>query len=123
MLTIRKYFDMIKEKDRTQEAINLLKRSTSGDSQSFAALTSSFNNIFELLEELDSDQSNYDLKIGEMGTFEKLKKSSAYIDEKISQSFMTRFGFEGITFENMEQVYSPLIAGMGDMAQIRNHLV
>ena len=58
-----------------------------------------------------------------MGTFEKLKKSSAYIDEKISQSFMTRFGFEGITFENMEQVYSPLIAGMGDMAQIRNHLV
>jgi hypothetical protein len=31
MLTLRKYFDMIKEKDRTTEAINLLKRSTNGD--------------------------------------------------------------------------------------------
>lgn len=123
MLTIKKYFDMVKEKDRTQEAISLLKRSTNGDAQSFAALTSNFNTIFELLEELDQDQSNYDLKIGEMGTFEKLKKSSAYIDEKISQSFMMRFGFDGITFENMEQVYSPLIAGKGDMAQIRKHLI
>ena len=51
-----------------------------------------------------------------MGTFEKLKKSSAYIDEKISQSFMMRFGFDGITFENMEQVYSPLVSGKGDMS-------
>lgn len=55
MLTIQKYFDLVKEKERTQEAINLLKRSTSGDGQSFAALTSSFNTIFELLEELDSE--------------------------------------------------------------------
>jgi|TARA_B110000285_G_scaffold96431_1_gene110039 hypothetical protein len=58
MLTLRKYFDMMKEKDRTTEAINLLKRSTNGDGQSFSALTSSFNTLFELIEELDKDQSN-----------------------------------------------------------------
>jgi hypothetical protein len=75
---------LIKQQDRTREAILLLKRSSNGDPASFNTLTSNFKTIFDLINELNSDQSNYDIKIKELGTFEKLKKSSAYIDEKIT---------------------------------------
>jgi hypothetical protein len=112
MLTIQKYLDLIKEQDRTREAIHLLKRTAGGEN--FEDLTKSFESIFRLIKDLDADQSNYDLKISDTyGTFDKLKKTTAFIDEAISHSFLDRFGFEGVNFANMEQVYSPDISGMG----------
>jgi hypothetical protein len=122
MVSIQKYLDLVKEQDRTREAILLLKRTAMGDN--FSRLTASFDSIFDMIKELDSNQSNHDLKMGDSyGTFEKLKKTSAYIDNAISDSFLSRFGFDGVTFANMEQVYSPGISGMGSMSQVRNHLI
>ena len=82
----------MKEQDRTREAIALLKSSTS-DASKFRSLTESFDQFFGLLKELDQDQSVADLRLGQRhGTFEKLKKTTAYIDELIENAFLTRFG-------------------------------
>lgn len=79
----------------------MLKRSAAGEN--FEKLTKDFNSIFDLIKELDSEQSNIELKIsGKHGTLEKLEKTTAVIDNAISDSFLTRFGFSGITFQNME---------------------
>lgn len=53
MVQIQKYIDLIKEQDRTREAILLLKRTAAGEN--FDKLTKDFNNIFRLIKELDSE--------------------------------------------------------------------
>jgi hypothetical protein len=45
------------------------------------------------------------------------------LDQQISKSFEENFGIEGITFSNMEQVYSPLLSGFGQMHETRQHLL
>jgi hypothetical protein len=53
MLQIQKYLDLVKEQDRTREAILLLKRTAAGDNVN--KLTKDFNSIFSLIKELDSE--------------------------------------------------------------------
>jgi len=53
MMQIQKYIDLVKEQDRTREAILLLKRTAAGEN--FDKLTKDFNNIFSLIKELDSE--------------------------------------------------------------------
>lgn len=87
-------------------------------------MTKDFDTIFNLIKELDSDQANWDVKMSDTyGTFEKLKKTTAVLDQAIEDSFLKRFGIEGVSFSNLEQVYSPAISGMGSMAQVRTHLL
>lgn len=102
MQSIQNYLDLVKEQDRTREAIALLKNSTA-DSSSFSKLTSEFSKITDLISELDSDQSNASLLIkGNYGTFEKLERTSAILDEQIRQNFLTQFGIEGISFSSLD---------------------
>jgi len=55
------------------------------------------------MNEFDLGSSNYDLHInGQYGTFEKLKKTSAMMDESITNSFLRVYGIDGIKFGNME---------------------
>ena len=76
------------------------------------------------MKELDQDQSNAELRIGNrFGTFEKLKKTTAYIDQLIENAFLTRFGIKGINYANLEQVYNPLVSGFGTMQEARSHLL
>jgi len=58
-----------------------------------------------------------------IGTFEKLKKTSSFIDQKIQEVFLTRFGFKGIRFENMEDVYSPQVTGISSLGKTRSYLL
>lgn len=60
---------------------------------------------------------------GKIGSFEKLKKTSAMMDESITNMFLQVYGIDGIRFANMEQVYSPIVSGMGSMAKVREHLI
>lgn len=57
------------------------------------------------------------------GSFEKLKKTSAFIDESIHGSFLRLYGIDGINFANMEEVYNPLVSGLGSMHKVRQHLL
>lgn len=52
---------------------------------------------------------------GQLGTLEKLKTTSAYLDESIRNAFLKLYGIDGLTFANMEDVYSPLVSGKGSM--------
>mgnify|MGYP000347554634 CR=1 FL=1 len=121
--SIQNYLDLVKEQDKTREAIALLKNSTS-DPSSYAALTKDFSKITSLIEELDADQSNASLHIkGNFGTFEKLQKTASVFDEQIRQNFLVQYGIDGISFSSIEQVYNPLVTGIATMAQTRAHLV
>lgn len=54
MQKIEQYLDLMKEQDRTREAIALLQSSTS-EAGKFRSLTESFDQFFGLLKELDQD--------------------------------------------------------------------
>lgn len=115
MQKIDNYLDLVKEQDRTREAISLIKSCTT-DADKFRSLTDSFDQFSALLKELDKDQSNAEVRLGDgIGTFEKLKATTAYIDETIENAFLTRFGIRGINYANLEQVYNPLVSGLGTM--------
>lgn len=58
--TIQNYLDLLKEQDRTREAIFLLQKATA-DPAVFANLTSEFGKMKQLLAELDSEQSDVSL--------------------------------------------------------------
>ena len=60
---------------------------------------------------------------GTVGTFEKLKKTSAVMDESITNAFIRAYGIDGINFSNMEQVYAPAVSGLGSMEKVREHLI
>ena len=101
----------------------MLERSTK-DAATFSELTQSFDALFDVIKCLDSEQSNDFLRIEDkIGTFEKLKKTSSYIDQKIGEMFMTRFGFKGIRFENMEDAYAPQVTGISSLEKTRSHLL
>ena len=52
------------------------------DPKVFNKLTESFQTIFKLVDELHHEQSNSDLRFkNEVGTFDKLRKTHAFIDE------------------------------------------
>lgn len=94
------------------------------DAASFGELTQSFDNLFELIKCLDSEQSNDEIRFEDkIGTFEKLKKTSGFIDQKIQEVFLTRFGFRGIHFENMEDVYAPQVTGISSLEKTRSYLL
>jgi len=123
MRTIQNYLDLVKDQDRTREAVRMLEQATS-DPALFSSLTSDFSKLFSLVEELDKDQSNHDLKLaGTYGTLEKLEKTSAIIDEQISHTFLHKHGIDGITFGSMEQVYNPLRSGISSMQETRASLL
>lgn len=93
----------MKEQDRTREAIALLKQSTNGSPETFKALTDNIHTFTELINELDSNQPFTELKTkSALGTFDKLQKTTAYLDSQIEHSFLTRFGIAGINYSNLE---------------------
>lgn len=90
----------------------------------FRRLTDDANKIFELVEELDAGQHNYDVQIGQKwGTLEKLRKTSNAMDNMINGQFSRVYGVDGIGFSNMEQVHSPIKSGKGTMKDVRQHLL
>jgi len=58
-----------------------------------------------------------------MESFNKLKKTTAFLDQAIETSFLTRFGIPGIQYATLEQVYDPTVSGFGSLHQARKHLV
>jgi len=82
MAAIERYLDLVKEQDRTREAIRLLEESTT-DPKQFQDLTRNFQTFKDLVEELDSDQSDRRLpSVPEhSATITKLNKTSLYIDQ------------------------------------------
>lgn len=123
LLEIQKYLDLIKEQDRTREAINFLKQSVEIP-EHYQKLTSNFDTLFALVKELDSEQTNQSILLAEKhGTIEKMKKVSGILNEHIEQAFLKQYGIRGIQFHNMEDVYSHFKSGHGSMAETRKWLL
>ena len=73
---------MLKEQDRTREAIKLLEESTT-DPKQFRDLTRNFQTFKDLVEELDSDHSDHGIPrvADHSANVGKLEKTSLYIDQ------------------------------------------
>ena len=85
----------------------------------FARLTKDFKQVFALVDELENDTLS-EMKLHDyIGSVEKLKKTSKFIDESIRSSFLRLYGIDGITFANMEEVYNPVVSGIGSMHKVR----
>ena len=54
MAKVQSYLDLAKEHDRTREAISLLKKSIE-DPSLYSAMTSSFDQFFNLVDQLEND--------------------------------------------------------------------
>lgn len=81
------YLQLMREQYRNQEAISLLEKAAFEPSE-FRRLTDDANKIFDLVEELDAGQNNYDFAIGsKWGTIEKLRKTSTAMDDMINGQF------------------------------------
>lgn len=120
---INNYKDLVKDQEKTREAIRMLETSTE-DPMVFEQLTKDFTQLFKMINEFDEGNSNFDLHMnGSVGSFEKLKKTSTMMDQQITNMFLKIYGIDRIRFANMEQVYSPIVSGMGSMAKVREHLI
>ena len=79
---------------------------------------SGFDEIEAILNQVDEEPLVYDdhSKIGKLPEFERLKKTSFTMNEMIGQLFRDRHGLNGITFNNIEQVYNPLVSGVASLS-------
>lgn len=109
------YVQLMRDHHKTKEAIDLLQKA-SFDPVEFRRLTENSNKIFDLVDELDAGQTNYDLKISnKWGTLDKLRKTTAVVDDTIGSQFSSLYGVDGIGLSTIEQVHSPLKSGKCSM--------
>ena len=86
---------------------------------------SGFNELEAILEQIDNEPALYDRnsKIGNLPEFERLKKTSFTMNEMIGDMFRNVYGLNGITYNNIEQVYNPLVSGVGSLNKQKQKLV
>lgn len=61
--------------------------------------------------------------LAQVSTFDRLRKTQTALNEEAAQVVLDRFGIKGVTLDNLEQVYNPLISGFGTMQAARTHLI
>ena len=52
-----------------------------------------------------------------------LQLTSTGINSLIQNHFEEHYGIEGITYDNIEQVYNPKISGISTVAETREYLI
>jgi hypothetical protein len=111
---------------QSREVRAILESAADGrDSLTKEKLSSSFNELNRILEELDRDTSTFTgtSKISDWPVFHRLKKTHFAINEMVTSFFKDGFGMEGIDYENVEQVYDPMRTGCGSLYAANRYLV
>jgi hypothetical protein len=105
---------MKRELKKTREMKQLLEHASPETQQK---LMSGFDEMEAILAQLDAEKGPHadEARIGSMPEFDRLKKTSFTMNEMIGQHFRETHGLNGITFNNMEQVYNPLVSGIGSI--------
>ena len=72
----------------------------------------------------DNKTGTLDFKFqDDYGTFSKFKRTSGIIDAMFEKTFFSQYGIQGIKYGNLEQVYDPMMTGIGSMFETRKHLL
>ena len=50
-----------------------------------------------------------------MPEFQRLKKTQFTINQMIGDTFREGYGIDGVTLDNIEMVYDPLVSGIGSL--------
>ena len=84
-----------------------------------------FDELEAILAQVDNEPALYDRysKIGNLPEFDRLKKTSFTMNEMIGDMFRNGYGLNGITYNNIEQVYNPLVSGVGSLHKQKQKLV
>ena len=61
--------------------------------------------------------------ITQVSTIDRLQKTQVALNEEASRAIMERFGFKGISLDNIEDVFNPSISGIGNMQATRSYLI
>jgi hypothetical protein len=85
------------------------------NSQEFIKILNDLDNIPLLL----GDQ----IKMNNYIELDQLMKTTLALNEETKKIIIDRYGFQGIQLDNLEDIYNPLITGIGSMLETRNYLL
>ena len=75
---------------------------------------SGFDELEAILAQLDAG-TGAGAGIGDLPELDRLKKTSFTLNEMIGMHFREAHGLTGISFDNMEQIYNPLVSGIASL--------
>lgn len=104
---------------RTREMRSLLENASINDQ---AKYTDTFEHANSLIAQIDDDPSLSYSKAAP-GMCSDLQLTSTGINSLIQNHFEEHYGIEGITYDNIEQVYNPKISGISTIAETREYLI
>ena len=90
----------------------------SADVDEQARCTGQFNELQAIIGEMDT---SFNLK--DDAVFTRLEKTSSAINELVGKIFRERYGINGLSYDNIEQVFNPMNSGIPTMGATRDHLV
>ena len=74
-----------------------------------------------MLEQLDFGDKT--LNVRNFPVFDRLNKNASMINQHISDYIQNYFGFTGINYDNLSDIYNPKITGIKTLKQTYNYLV
>lgn len=79
----------------------------------------------QVVSTLDSDSNLFtsESQIGSNPAIQRFQKTSSVLNELIGQIFREGFAIEGINYDNIEQVYNPLLTGLGSLHATHEYLM
>lgn len=113
--------DLQKELDKVRFLKNLLATNQSELIES--RLLSSTAEFFRVVQEIDSQHIEGVQPLTQVAIINRLQKTQLALNEESSRTMMERFGFKGISLDNIEDVFNPTFSGIGSMSATRTHLI
>lgn len=86
-------------------------------------LLSSTAEFFKIVEEIDSQHFEGLQLLTQVSTIDRLQKTQLALNEEASRAILERFGFKGVTLDNIEDVFNPSVSGIGSMQATRTYLI
>lgn len=122
---ITSYHALKDELDKVKQLKNTLTSLARHDGALKERIQGSIKEYSELVEMLDADSNLFstDALVGNNPAIQRFKKTSSVLNELIGSIFREGLAIEGIDYDNIEQVYNPLITGLGSLHATHEYLL
>lgn len=110
---------MNRELEKTKELRQMLQSAADGDSQTQRLLMSNHKELDSILGHLDADPAmvNEHGKFSDLWFFDRFRKVAGSIDNMVGKIVNDDLGHSGVSWRNLEQIYNPLISGVGSISE------
>ena len=68
-----------------------------------------------ILNEMNETHDGGESFSGDISTFDRLKKTALALNANAEKAIFERFGVKGIQLDNVEQLYNPMVSGLGSI--------